>query len=41
LIGDAELKREWTEPRTEPDAMGIDSDFSIVGEAQEDPWSDD
>jgi hypothetical protein len=36
LIGDAELKMDWTEPRTEPNAMGIDSFFLIVGDTQMD-----
>lgn len=33
FIGDAELKMDWTEPRTEPDAMGIYSSESIRGVA--------
>lgn len=31
FIGDAELKMDWTEPRTEPDVMGIYSSASIRG----------
>jgi hypothetical protein len=34
LIGDAELKMDWTEPPAELNSMGIDSGFLIFGDAQ-------
>jgi hypothetical protein len=36
LIGDAELKMDWTEPPTALDAMGIDFFVLVRGEAQRD-----
>ena len=40
LIGDAELKMDWTKPPTELDAMGFYSGCLVFGDDHIAPWTD-